>query len=213
MKSKEMTLDFTKGNGLIPVIIQDAETLQVLMQAYMNKEAYEQTISTGRVTFYSRSKDRLWIKGETSGNYLDVKEIAADCDNDSLLVKVAPHGPSCHTGAVSCFYNKLDDKASTAESSLLKELAFIDYLEGLLRSRRNEDPEKSYTARLFEAGSKRIAKKLGEEAVEVALEAEHGDPERFTEEAADLIYHFTVLLLAKGLGWSEVLAELRKRHG
>ena len=115
-------LDFTKGNGLIPVIIQDAKSLQVLMQAYMNQKAYEQTVRTGRVTFYSRSKDRLWTKGETSGNYLDVNEIIADCDNDSLLIKVAPHGPSCHTGAVSCFYNKLDDNESAAESSLLKEL-------------------------------------------------------------------------------------------
>ncbi len=206
-------LDFTKGNGLIPVIIQDAKTLEVLMQAFMNQEAYDQTVSTGRVTFFSRSKNRLWTKGETSGNYLDVKEITADCDNDSLLIKVGPHGPSCHTGAVSCFYNKLEANESTKEPSLLEELAFIDYLEGLLRSRKNEDPEKSYTAKLFEAGPKRIAKKLGEEAVEVALEAEHGDPERFTEEAADLIYHFTVLLLAKGLGWTEVIAELKKRHG
>ncbi len=209
----EITLDFTKGNGLIPVIIQDTKTLKVLMQAYMNQEAYDQTVSTGRVTFYSRSKDRLWTKGETSGNYLDVKEITADCDNDSLLIKVEPHGPSCHTGAVSCFYNNIEANESAKGTSLLEELTFIDYLEGLLLSRKNEDPEKSYTAKLFEAGLKRIAKKLGEEAVEVALEAEHGDPERFTEEAADLIYHFTVLLLAKGLGWSEVIAELKKRHG
>ncbi len=213
MTSTDITLDFTKGNGLIPVIIQDANTLEVLMQAYMNQEAYQQTVSTGRVTFYSRSNNRLWTKGETSGNFLDVKEIAADCDNDSVLIKVTPHGPSCHTGAISCFYNKLEDKESAKGPSLREELAFIDYLEKLLRSRKNDDPEKSYTARLFEAGSKRIAKKLGEEAVEVALEAEHGDPERFTEEAADLIYHFTVLLLAKGLGWNEVIAELKKRHG
>lgn len=220
-------MDFSKGNGLLPVIIQDAATRQVLMQAYMNAEALKQTLQTGRVTFFSRSKNRLWTKGETSGNYLDVKEVFADCDRDCLLFLVTPRGPVCHTGSISCFDtgDKEPEKSKQKEaqwpvpakdpdrSGLPERLVFLDHLENLLRDRKNADAEHSYTARLFAAGSKRIAKKLGEEAVELALEAENGDPERFTEEAADLIYHFMVLLIHKGLGWDEVLIELKKRHG
>ena len=235
--------DFDKGDGLIPVIIQDAFSLQVLMQAYMNPEAYKKTLQTGRVTFYSRSKQRLWTKGETSGHFLTVADMWLDCDRDCLLIMANAAGPACHTGETSCFFNKQEgfyqtssgttksDTSSIASNQnpnpLMKEqntpfekhtplsdqLHFIAYLEDLLRGRKQEDPEKSYTARLFASGSKRIAKKLGEEAVELALEAEHGDNERFTEEAADLVYHLTVLLLSKGLGWEEVINELKKRHG
>lgn len=235
--------DFNKGNGLIPVIIQDASSLQVLMQAYMNQEAYEKTLQTGQVTFYSRSKQRLWTKGETSGHFLTVADMWLDCDRDCLLIMANAAGPACHTGATTCFFNKqeshfqvspgtaisdassiasnqkpnplMDEKNTSLEkhTPLSDQLHFIAYLEDLLRGRKQEDPEKSYTARLFASGSKRIAKKLGEEAVELALEAEHGDNERFTEEAADLVYHLTVLLLSKGLGWQEVIKELKKRHG
>lgn len=200
-------LDFSKGNGLIPVIIQDAGTKQVLMQAFMNPDAYEQTIQTGRVTFFSRSKNRLWTKGESSGNFLETTEILADCDNDCLLIKVKPIGPTCHTGAISCF-----DTQGQVPDMDSGQLEFLAYLETLLRDRRKADPEKSYTARLFASGPKRIAKKLGEEAVELALEAESGEPERFTEEAADLVYHLSVLLISKGLSWKEVIQELEKRH-
>lgn len=221
------TLDFSKGDGLLPVIIQDAGTRQVLMQAYMNTDALKQTLQTGRVTFFSRSRKCLWVKGETSGNYLDVKEVYADCDNDCLLIHVTPHGPVCHTGSISCFDTGEKETEKTRQkeakspvhtkdpeqTDLPARLAFLDHLETLLRERKNADTEHSYTARLFAAGSKRIAKKMGEEAVELALEAEAGDPARFTEEAADLIYHFTVLLIHKGLGWDEVLLELKKRHG
>lgn len=209
------TLDFSKGRGLIPVIIQDAETKQVLMQAFMNPEAFEQTIKTGRVTFFSRSKNRLWTKGESSGNFLEVIEMLADCDNDCLLIKVKPLGPACHTGAVSCFDSQADFSPAVGRldgQAVSGQLAFLGYLEALLRDRQKADPEKSYTARLFASGPKRIAKKLGEEAVELALEAENGEPERFTEEAADLIYHLSVLLISKGLGWEEVIRELEKRH-
>lgn len=212
----EDQLDFSKGNGLLPVIIQDAETREVLMQAYMNRDALEKTIQTGLATFYSRSKQRLWTKGESSGHFLQVLEIRGDCDMDCLIIKVKPAGPACHTGATSCFFNTITKHSNNLEEmkeESKSDLSFIVYLEELLRSRRAGDPEKSYTARLFSEGSKRIAKKLGEEAVELALEAEHGDRERFTEEAADLVYHLTVLLLSKGLGWSEVVAELKKRHG
>ncbi len=227
------TLDFEKGNGLLPVIVQDESTLQVLMQAFMNREALVQTMVLGRVTFFSRSKNRLWTKGETSGNYLFAQEILADCDNDCLLIKVKPKGPACHTGSISCFdvgktssnekSKQSDDTLPASAESITPDtevnreeaddnMAFLGFLEQVLRERRLADTEKSYTAKLFAAGPKRIAKKLGEEAFELALEAESGDPERFTEEAADLIYHFTVLLIQKGLGWKEVISELRKRH-
>jgi len=229
------TLDFSKGNGLMPVIIQDISSLQVLMQAYMNREALAQTMQTGRATFFSRSKNRLWIKGETSGNYLFAQEILADCDNDCLLIMVKAKGPACHTGSISCFdtgkeadlpspgrteettnNHTMQEKNSEPFAQYTQhasELQFLTYLEKILYSRKQADPEKSYTARLFAAGTKRIAKKLGEEAVELVLEAESGEKERFTEEAADLIYHLTVLLIQKGVAWDEVVAELKKRHG
>lgn len=228
------TLDFGKGGGLLPVIVQDAASGKVLMQAFMDADALAATQSSGRVTFFSRSKNRLWTKGESSGNSLQVKNILADCDRDCLLVLAEPAGPVCHTGTESCFdgpHHAPEDAPALAPGfagafapSLAQDLAtahsreaaspfgFLAYLENLLSERKHADPEKSYTARLLASGPKRIAKKLGEEAVELALEAEHGEPERFREEAADLVYHLSVLLVSKGVGWNEVLAELEKRH-
>lgn len=197
------TLDFVKGGGLLPVIVQDSGSKKVLMQAFMDADALAATQSSGRVTFFSRSRNRLWTKGETSGNYLQVRQILPDCDRDCLLILAEPAGPVCHTGTESCF-------DGTQETS--SPFDFLSYLENLLSERKQADPEKSYTARLLAGGPKRIAKKLGEEAVELALEAEHGEPERFCEEAADLVYHLSVLLVSKGVGWREVIAELEKRH-
>ena len=229
------TLDFAKGGGLLPVIIQDEDTLQVLMQAFMNRDALVHTMQSGRVTFFSRSKNRLWTKGETSGNYLFAKEILSDCDNDCLLIKVNPKGPACHTGTTSCFDagkpeevpGSVMPEATTSATSMQSpsatadpaadtsnaSAAFLNYLESMLRERRHADPEKSYTAKLFNAGIKRIAKKMGEEAVELILESEHGQKEQFTEEAADLVYHLTVLMIQKETGWNDIIAELKKRHG
>lgn len=226
------TLDFGKGGGLLPVIVQDASSGKVLMQAFMNAGALTATQSSGRVTFFSRSKNRLWTKGESSGNYLQVKNILADCDRDCLLILAEPAGPACHTGTESCFDGVPDEAAPAFAPTLAPNHApdyapgpppgyaqggrspfeFLAYLENLLSERKHADPEKSYTARLLAGGPKRIAKKLGEEAVELALEAENGEPERFREEAADLVYHLSVLLVSKGVGWKEVLAELERRH-
>ena len=232
------TIDFGKGGGLLPVIVQDAASGKVLMQAFMDADALAATQNSGRVTFFSRSKKRLWTKGESSGNYLQVKNILADCDRDCLLVLAEPTGPTCHTGTESCFDGEqaapafatthAPSFAPTPEPALEPPPAspqatddspsgrspfeFLAYLENLLSERKHADPEKSYTARLLAGGPKRIAKKLGEEAVELALEAEHGEPERFREEAADLVYHLSVLLVSKGVSWSEVIAELEKRH-
>lgn len=222
MNTKEniIDMDFEKSQGLIPVIVQDTNTQMVLMQAFMNREALEVTQKTGKLTFFSRSKKRLWTKGETSGNYLMVKALLPDCDNDCLLAMVEPSGPACHTGSVSCFFtdktkplnegepDQPDDSTRNAEANGI----FLQKLENLLRSRVGEDVQKSYTARLFEAGPKRIAKKLGEEAVETALEAESGTEERLLEEAADLFYHLNVLLIARNLGFQDIINELKKRH-
>jgi phosphoribosyl-AMP cyclohydrolase / phosphoribosyl-ATP pyrophosphohydrolase len=216
------TIDFGKGGGLVPVIVQDAASGKVLMQAFMDADALAVTQSSGRVTFFSRSKNRLWTKGESSGNYLEVKNILADCDRDCLLVLAEPSGPTCHTGTESCFDGEQGEAppapsfAATPAAAISQytrsPFEFLAYLENLLSERRHADPETSYTARLLAGGPKRIAKKLGEEAVELALEAEHGEPERFREEAADLVYHLSVLLVSKGMGWKEVLEELEKRH-
>jgi phosphoribosyl-ATP pyrophosphohydrolase/phosphoribosyl-AMP cyclohydrolase len=215
------TLDFAKGHGLLPVIIQDDSTREVLMQAWMNREALEKTLLTGLATFYSRSKKRLWTKGETSGNHLEVRRISSDCDQDCLLLWVHPRGPACHTGRISCFRREEPgagpaggfegQEASGTASG--EGFAFLTKLQKVLRERAGSDPQTSYTARLLSAGPKRIAKKLGEEAVELALEAEHGTAERFREEAADLVYHLSVLLISKGMGWEDILVELERRHG
>jgi phosphoribosyl-ATP pyrophosphohydrolase/phosphoribosyl-AMP cyclohydrolase len=188
-------------NGLIPAIIQDASTNKVLMLGFMNTESLEKTKLTGLVTFFSRSRNELWTKGETSGNFLRVKEIITDCDNDTLLIKALPDGVVCHTGAQTCFgeENKSD-------------LEFLNYLTNLIESRKESNQDESYTSKLFAAGSKRIAKKVGEEAVEVALEAENGELDRLIDESADLIYHLMVLLSSRDINLSNVVNRLKERH-
>lgn len=193
------TIDFSKG--LIPAIIQDAATLQVLMLGYMNEEAYQKTLAEKRVTFFSRSKNRLWTKGETSENYLDVVRVQIDCDQDTILIQVSPQGPTCHTGSDTCFGNANVDNA-----------AWLDYLKHVIRSRKNESSESSYTASLFQKGTHKVAQKVGEEAVELVIEALMKNDELFKGEAADLIFHLLVLLEDRGIGLEEVVALLQKRH-
>ncbi len=193
------TIDFSKG--LIPAIIQDAATLQVLMLGYMNQEAYEKTLAEKRVTFFSRSKNRLWTKGETSENYLDVVRVQIDCDQDTILIQVNPQGPTCHTGADTCFGNANVDNA-----------AWLDYLKHVIRSRKNESAESSYTASLFQKGTHKVAQKVGEEAVELVIEALMNNDELFKGEAADLLFHLLVLLEDRGIGLEEVVRLLQKRH-
>ena len=198
-----MRVDFDKQGGLVPAIIQDVETGKVLMLGYMNEEAYAKTMQEGRVTFFSRSKNRLWTKGEESGNFLIVKNIAVDCDNDTLLVKVKPAGPTCHTGSDTCWNER--NSARNAE--------FIYLLEDVIRQRRAEmDTDVSYTAKLFKKGINKIAQKVGEEAVELVIEAKDSNDELFLNEAADLLFHTTVLLAAKGFCWDDVLEVLKARH-
>ena len=195
-------LDAAKqADGLIPAIIQDARTLRVLMLGYMNREAYEKSLSEGRVTFSSRTRRRLWTKGETSGNYLDIVSVTADCDNDTLLIRAIPHGPTCHTGAASCF----DGAAAGPEG-------FIRYLQGVIQRRHAEMPEGSYTSKLFDRGVNKIAQKVGEEAVETVIEAVAGNREAMVYEASDLIYHLLVLLEATGCSIANLEAELARRH-
>ncbi len=198
------SLDWHKSGGLIPAIVQDADSSQVLMLGYMNRDALAQTLAAGRVTFYSRSKQRLWTKGETSGNYLHLKGISTDCDSDTLLILATPIGATCHTGAQSCFH-QFDGAAEPA-------WVFFAQLERLIAARKNADPESSYTAQLYAAGSKRIAQKVGEEGVETALAAATGDNEETISEAADLAYHLTVLLQNADLSWADVIGKLKERH-
>ena len=194
-----MNIDFKKGNGLAPVVIQDNSTLQVLMVGYMDKEAFEKTSKEKIVTFFSRSKNRLWTKGETSGNYLYVEEILSDCDNDSILIKVNPAGPVCHTGNTSCFG---EDTAK----------GFIYGLEQIIIHRIENDIINSYTNKLFRKGINKVAQKVGEEAVELVIEAMDNDPELFKNEAADLLYHLLILLKSKGTDLAGVEEVLKKRH-
>ena len=196
-----MELEFDKLNGIIPVVIQDWNTLKVLMLGFMNREAYDKTVSEGYVTFYSRTRERLWTKGETSGNYLKVMEMKPDCDNDSLLVKVEPWGDTCHLGKYSCF----DEQKSASPD-------FLSQLEDLLRDRREKMPEGSYTSRLFSKGIDKIAQKVGEEAVELVIEAKGENKELLMNEAADLVYHMMVLLVYKGYSLDELIQVLRDRH-
>lgn len=193
-------LDWEKTGGLIPAVVQDATSGRVLMLGYMNKESLEKTLDEKRVTFFSRTKNRLWTKGETSGNFLDLVDIGTDCDNDTLLVLVNAEGPTCHTGSTSCF-GDLDSKWQ-----------FLRDLELLLASRRTADPKSSYTASLYARGTKRIAQKVGEEGVETALAATVHDKEELKNEAADLVYHLLVLLQAEGLELADVIGILRDRH-
>jgi len=192
-------IDLKKGNGLVPAVIQDNRTLQVLMVGYMNEEAFNKTVSEGRVTFFSRSKNRLWTKGETSGNYLIVNNITTDCDNDSLLIKVEPSGPVCHTGTKSCFGGE-DSKG------------FIYQLENIIGQRIDGNAEGSYTNKLHKKGINKVAQKVGEEAVELVIEAKDNNIDLFKNEAADLLYHFLILLKAKNVAFEEVEEVLRNRH-
>ena len=188
-------------NGLIPAIIQDATTNKVLMLGYMNSESLDKTKQTGLVIFYSRSRQQLWTKGQTSGNYLRVKEIIPDCDNDTILIKAFPDGVVCHTGSQTCFGE--ENKS---------ELDFLNYLTNLIESRKGVSQDNSYTSKLFAAGSKRIAKKVGEEAVELALEAENGEMDRFIDEAADLLFHTMVLLSSRNINLNTISNRLQERH-
>jgi phosphoribosyl-ATP pyrophosphohydrolase/phosphoribosyl-AMP cyclohydrolase len=196
-----MDLNFDKLNGLIPVVVQDWKTLKVLMVGFMNREAYDKTVEEGYVTFYSRSRQELWTKGETSGNYLKVREMAGDCDQDSLLILAEPFGNVCHTGRYSCF----DQKPG-------QPLGFLSQLEELLRQRKQEMPEGSYTAKLFDAGINKIAQKVGEEAVELVIEAKDTNRELLLNEGADLIYHLLVLLVYKDYSLDDIVQVLEERH-
>lgn len=196
-----MKLNFEKGSGLIPAIIQDVHTNKILMLGFMNEEALKKTSQSGKVTFYSRTKKRLWTKGETSGNFLMVKEIINDCDDDTLLIKVTPEGAVCHTGTDTCF----GEKNETNDS-------FFYELENIISDRKKNPKPGSYTNKLFEKGINKIAQKVGEEAVELVIEAKDNNKELFLNEAADLMYHFLVLLRSKGTSLSEVESLLVKRH-
>ncbi|WP_428773413.1 bifunctional phosphoribosyl-AMP cyclohydrolase/phosphoribosyl-ATP diphosphatase HisIE [Vibrio sp.] len=196
-------IDWQKVDGLVPAIVQDFQSSQVLMMGYMNQEALAKTADSGQVTFFSRSKSRLWTKGETSGNVLQLKNIALDCDNDTLLVKAEPIGPTCHTGTVTCW-----DGDGQEES----QMVWLHQLEQLLAARKSADPESSYTASLYARGTKRISQKVGEEGVEVALAATSGDKEELVCESADLIYHLLVLLQDQGLSMNDVINKLKERH-
>ena len=194
-------LNFEKMNGLIPAIVQDATTRQVLMLGYMNKEALAKTLEERRVTFWSRTKNRLWQKGETSGNVIEVASVKADCDGDALLVYAHPTGPVCHTGVHTCFGEEKADETSCV----------LGRLENTIRDRRQHQPEGSYTAKLFQQGTGRIAQKVGEEAIETVVAALQRDREALKEESADLLYHLIVLLEERGLGMADVTEVLKKR--
>jgi phosphoribosyl-ATP pyrophosphohydrolase/phosphoribosyl-AMP cyclohydrolase len=198
------TLDWDKGQGLLPAIVQDARSGVVLMLGFMNREALEVTLRDGRVTFYSRTRGRLWTKGETSGNHVEVESVTADCDRDTLLVIGRPAGPVCHTGAPDCFPGH--------GTTIAGELAFLDRLERIIAARIADRPEESYTARLYARGPARIAQKVGEEGVEVALAAVTEDDAKLVGESADLVFHLLLLLKTRGLGIREVVRELEARH-
>lgn len=196
-----MTLDFQKMNGLIPAIIQDNRTQKVLMLGFMNEEAYRRTVESGKVTFFSRTKNRLWTKGEESGNFLHVVSIQADCDNDTLLIKAHPEGPVCHTGSDTCWGEKNE-----------QDILFLKELQDFIDKRHKEMPEKSYTTSLFQSGINKMAQKVGEEAVETVIEACNGTDERLIYEGADLLYHLIVLLTSKGYRIEDLARELKERH-
>lgn len=196
-----MALDFEKMGGLIPAIIQDANTKNVLMLGFMNREAYEKTLEINQVTFFSRTKNRLWTKGEESGHFLDVKSIEVDCDNDTILIKATPRGPVCHTGTATCFNDNNEFG-----------IEFLSYLQDFIQKRYDEMPEGSYTTSLFKSGVNRMAQKVGEEAVETVIEATNGTDDRLIYEASDLIYHLIVLLTSKGYRIEDLAKELQKRH-
>lgn len=194
-----MNIDFSKTGGLVPAVIQDTLNLQVLMVGYMNEEAFEKTKKEGKVTFFSRSKNRLWTKGETSGNWLIVDEIMTDCDSDCILIKVYPQGPTCHTGSTSCFGDK-------------PAKGFLYELENVIEKRITKNPEGSYTSKLFSRGVNKVAQKVGEEAVELVIEAKDNNIDLFKNEAADLLYHFLILLKTKKLKLEDIESILVERH-
>ncbi|MBR4238370.1 MAG: bifunctional phosphoribosyl-AMP cyclohydrolase/phosphoribosyl-ATP diphosphatase HisIE [Prevotella sp.] len=197
-----MTIDFEKMGGLVPAIIQDAKTKNVLMLGFMNQEAYEKTLETGKVTFWSRSRNQLWTKGETSGNFLNLVSIQNDCDNDTLLVKVNPIGPTCHTGTDTCW----------GQENTENPLLFLTELQDFIEKRHEEMPEGSYTTRLFKEGINKMAQKMGEEALEAVIEATNGTDEKLIYEVSDMFYHLIVLLTSKGLRIEDIATELQKRH-
>jgi phosphoribosyl-ATP pyrophosphohydrolase/phosphoribosyl-AMP cyclohydrolase len=196
-----MNIDFQKSGGLVPAIIQDELTSKVLMLGFMNEEALAKTQETGQVTFFSRTKNRLWTKGEESGNFLNVVSIVPDCDMDTLLIKVHPVGSVCHTGADTCWNEKNEG-----------DFAFLNFLQKFIQKRYQEMPEGSYTTSLFQKGINRMAQKVGEEAVETVIEATNGTEEGFLYEASDLVYHLIVLLTSKGYSLDDLGRELKKRH-
>ena len=197
-----MQIDFDKLQGLVPAVIQDAVTNKVLMLGFMNREAYEKTVQTGLVTFWSRTRNCLWTKGETSGNVLRVVKILNDCDNDTLLIKVNPAGPVCHTGADTC-WNETNER---------NPLLFLKELQDFINKRHEEMPEGSYTTSLFKDGLNRMAQKVGEEALELVIEATNGTNDRLIYEGSDMLYHLIVLLTSKGLRIEDMAAELAERH-
>lgn len=194
-----LKINYAKLNGLVPCVVQDARTSRVLMLGFMNEDAYKKTLSEKRVTFYSRTKQRLWTKGETSGNFLELVDILIDCDNDTLLIKANPKGPACHTGADTCF-NEVNDSWT------------VSSLEAVIRERKNNPKEGSYTNSLLNSGINKVAQKVGEEAVELIIEAKDNNKDLFLNEAADLMYHYLVLLTAKGYTLSDVNKILKERH-
>jgi len=198
------SIDFSKGDGLVPAIVQDADTGAVLMLAYMNREALGQTMARRRAVFFSRSKQRLWEKGETTGHTLDVVDVVADCDSDTLLVTARPRGPACHNGTLTCFGNETRTAATG--------IAFLAKLESVIAQRATEKPDASYTARLLEKGVQRVAQKVGEEGVELALAGAAQGEDKVIGESADLLFHMLVLLRARGVSLDQVVAELEKRH-
>ena len=197
-----MKIDFEKMGGLVPAIIQDAVTQKVLMLGFMNEEAYQKTLDTKHVTFWSRTRNTLWTKGETSGNFLNLVDIKVDCDNDTLLIQAHPDGPTCHTGTDTCW----------GEENHANPLLFLTELQDFINRRKEEMPEGSYTTKLFKEGINKIAQKVGEEALETVIEATNGTSDHLVYEASDLLYHLLVMLTAKGLRIEEVAQELQKRH-
>ncbi|GJQ64080.1 MAG: histidine biosynthesis bifunctional protein HisIE [Melioribacteraceae bacterium] len=193
-------LNFDKGDGLIPAIITDYITREVLMLGYMNKSSIEETINSGKVTFFSRSKKRLWKKGETSGNFLNLKSVTADCDNDTLLISVIPEGPVCHNGTYTCFNGEFNN------------LGFLNQLEEIIKQRKDTLPENSYTTKLFKSGENRIIQKVGEEAIETVIAAKNNDREEIVEETSDLIFHLMVMLAEKNISLNDITTNLRNRH-
>lgn len=195
-------MNFDKMGGLVPAIIQDDVTSKVLMLGFMNEEAYHKTVATNKVTFFSRTKNRLWTKGEESGNFLNVVSIKQDCDQDTLLIKVNPVGPVCHTGTDTCW----------GEKNEADELMFLKHLQDFIDTRHKEMPEKSYTTSLFQSGINKMAQKVGEEAVEMIIEATNGTNERMIYEGSDMLYHLIVMLTSKGLRIEDLIRELKERH-